>query len=174
MVNGKMSVRQPGQPARMSASATAVARSQGRVRPESKARATRGEMVASDGLKSVWREVCRKQKALMVTMIFLILASAVLFIVSMTTLRPQNTVVIVGYSDVYGEIAGISGGYRRASWATMLAFPILAVIYGLLHNLLALRIYRKYGRGAALVFVFVTMLLIVITFVTMLRVTGEW
>lgn len=158
----------------MAASATAVARSQGRARPEPKARATRGEMVASDGLKSVWREVCRKQKTLMVMMLLLVLASAALFVVSMTTLRPQNTVVIIGYSDVYGEITGISGGYRRASWAAMLAFPILALIYGILHNFLALRIYRKYGRDAALIFVVMTMLMIVVTFVTMFRITGEW
>ncbi len=68
-------------------------------------------------------------------------------------LRPQNTVVIVGYGDVYGEIAGLSGGYRRDSWMNMLAFPALAVIFGVVHNFIALRVYRKYGRDAAMMVV---------------------
>lgn len=126
------------------------------------------------GLLSIWKEVCRKQKGLMLAMVLLAVLSAVLLIFALTTLRPQSTVVIVGYGDVYGEIAGISGGYRRDSWLNMLAFPILAVIYGFVHNLLVLRVYRKYGKDAAMVLVVATVLLIGGTFVTMLRLLGEW
>lgn len=100
--------------------------------------------------------------------------SIALLIFSWTTLRPQNTVVIVGYGDVYGEIAGISGGYRRDSWINMLAFPILAVIFGLVHNLLILRVYRRYGKDTAMMVAVTTMLLIVGTFVILLRLLGEW
>lgn len=125
-------------------------------------------------LLSIWGEVCRKQKGLMLAMILLAVFSAILLIFALTTLRPQSTVVIVGYGDVYGEIAGISGGYRRDSWLNMLAFPILAVIYGFVHNLLVLRVYRKYGKDAAMVLVVATMLLIVGTVVVMLRLLGEW
>lgn len=129
---------------------------------------------SSANLLSIWREVCRKQKTLMVAMIILTVLSIVLLIFTLVTLRPQSTVVIVGYGDVYGEIAGISGGYRRDSWLNMLAFPALAVIYGFIHNLLTLRIYRKYGKDAALVMVVATMLLILGTFVVILRLLGEW
>ncbi len=125
-------------------------------------------------LAATWKEVCRKQKGLMTAMIILAVLSAILLIFALTTLRPQSTVVIVGYGDVYGEIAGISGGYRRDSWVNMLAFPILAIIYGFLHNLLTLRIYRKYGKDAAMVMVVMTMLLIVGTFVIIFRLLGEW
>lgn len=129
---------------------------------------------SSANLLSIWREVCRKQKTLMVAMIILAILSVVLLIFTLVTLRPQSTVVIVGYGDVYGEIAGISGGYRRDSWLNMLAFPALAVIYGFVHNLLTLCIYRKYGKDAALVMVVATMLLILGTFVVILRLLGEW
>lgn len=125
-------------------------------------------------LAATWKEVCRKQKGLMTAMIILAVLSVILLIFALTTLRPQSTVVIVGYGDVYGEIAGISGGYRRDSWVNMLAFPILAIIYGFLHNLLTLRIYRKYGKDAAMVMVVMTMLLIVGTFVIIFRLLGEW
>ncbi len=127
-----------------------------------------------DSLLSIWREVCRRQKGVMIAMIVLAVASAILLIFSLTTLRPQSTVVIVGYGDVYGEIAGISGGYRRDSWMNMLAFPALALLYGLVHNLLVLRVYRKYGKDAAIVLAVATILLIVGTFVVIFRLLGEW
>lgn len=125
-------------------------------------------------LSSVWKEVARKQKPLMIAMIVLMVASAILLIFSLTTLRPQNTVVIVGYGDVYGEIAGISGGYRRDSWMNMLAFPVLALIYGLLHNLMILKVYRKYGRDLAMMVAVASILLVVGTFVIIFRLLGEW
>lgn len=128
----------------------------------------------STSLVGAWREICRKQKPLMVAMIVLGIMSVILLIFALTTLRPQSTVVIIGYGDVYGEIAGISGGYRRDSWLNMLAFPVLAVIYGFVHNVLVLRTYRKYGRDAAMCVAVGTMALILGTVVIMLRLLGEW
>lgn len=125
-------------------------------------------------LSSVWKEVARKQKPLMIAMIVLMVASAILLVFSLTTLRPQNTVVIVGYGDVYGEIAGISGGYRRDSWMNMLAFPVLALVYGVLHNLMILKVYRKYGRDLAMMIAVASILLVVGTFVIIFRLLGEW
>lgn len=124
--------------------------------------------------KSTWREVSRKQRGLMIAMIVLLVMSVVFLIFSLTMLRPQNTVVIVGYGDVYGEIAGLSGGYRRDSWMNVLAFPALAVIFGVVHNFIALRVYRKYGRDAAMMVVVGTMVLIVGAVAVMLRLAGEW
>lgn len=120
------------------------------------------------------KEICKKQKGLMIAMIVLLVASTVLLIFALTTLRPQNAVVIVGYGDVYGEIAGLSGGYRRDVWMNMLAFPILALVFGILHNLIALRIYKKYGKETALVMVVASLVLVVGTFVVMFRLLGEW
>lgn len=100
-------------------------------------------------LKMTWREVLKKQHNLMVAMIVLMVMSGVLLVFSLTLLRPQSSVVVVGYTDVYGEITGLSGGYRRDNWMSMLAFPILAVIFGVVHNVIALRVYRKYGKNMA-------------------------
>ena len=116
----------------------------------------------------------RKQKPLMVAMMILGVASAILLVFSFTTLRPQNTVVIVGYGDVYGEIAGISGGYRRDSWMNMMAFPILALIYGVLHNVMILKVYRKYGKDTAMMIAVMSILLVIGTFVVIFRLLGEW
>lgn len=135
---------------------------------------TKEEKTERPSLVSTWKEVSRKQKGLVIAMGIVVLMSIALLVFSFTALRPQNTVVIVGYGDVYGEIAGISGGYRRDSWVNMLAFPILAVVYGVVHNLLVLRVYRRYGKDAALMVAVATMLLIVGTFVILLRLLGEW
>lgn len=127
-----------------------------------------------DRLRAVWQEVYRKQKSLLIAMIILMVASLLLFILSLTVLRPSSNVVIIGYGDVYGEIAGISGGYRRSGWIMMLAFPILALVYGILHNLLVLRIYRKYGRDVAMIFAVMSIVLVMATLLVLFRLVGEW
>lgn len=125
------------------------------------------------GLMTSWREIVREQKGLLAAMIGLAVMSLILLVIALVTLRPQTTVVITGYGDVYGELAGLTGGYRRESWLNMLAFPILALLFGVVHNFLAVRVYQKYGRDAALVLVVVTMLLVVATALVIFRLLGE-
>ena len=125
------------------------------------------------GLMTSWREIVREQKGLLAAMIGLLVMSLILLVIALVTLRPQTTVVITGYGDVYGELAGLTGGYRRESWLNMLAFPILALLFGVVHNFLAVRVYQKYGRDAALVLVVVTMLLVVATVLVIFRLLGE-
>lgn len=126
-----------------------------------------------DFMKS-WREITRKQHTLMVALIIMIVLSIALLIFALIAIRPQGAVVIVGYGDVYGEFLDVSGGYRRDSWLNMLAFPVLAVIFGAVHSFITLRVYRKYGKFPALAVVLSTILLIVGAFVVLLRLLGEW
>ena len=140
---------------------------------EKSKQAEKPERVGKLGLKEAGREIVQKQRGLLMAMIGLAVLSVVLLVIALVTLRPQETVVITGYGDVYGEFAGLTGGYRRASWLNMLAFPILALLFGVAHNVLAVRIYRKYGRDAALVWVGLTMLMVVATVVVLFRLLGE-
>jgi len=55
----------------------------------------------------------------------------------------------------------------------MLAFPCLALLFGVLHNILAVRLFQKYGKDVALVFVGLTMVLLFSAFVVLLRLLGE-
>lgn len=125
-------------------------------------------------LKATWKVISHKHKSLMAAMVALLVVSAVLLIFSLIVMKPQNTVVIVGYGDVYGEIAGLSGGYRRDSWLNLLAFPVLALVFGLVHNVIAIRVFQRYGKEAALTFVLATLLLILGAVVVMFRLIGEW
>ena len=56
----------------------------------------------------------------------------------------------------------------------MLAFPALALIYGLVHNIMILKVYRNYGRDAAMMVAVASILLVVGTFVIIFRLLGEW
>ncbi len=125
-------------------------------------------------LKATWQEICKKQKGLMMAMILLLVLAGVVAVMLLLVLRPQNSVVIVGYGDVYGEIAGLTGGYRRDSWLNLLAFPLLAVVLGVMHNVVIVRIYQKYGKETALMMVFASMLLLVGVVVIAFRLLGEW
>lgn len=126
------------------------------------------------GFGRVWHEICKKQRSLMISMIIMLVASIALLIFSLVMLRPQGTLVIVGYGDVYGEIVGLSEGYRYGSWTNMLAFPILALVFGILHNFLVLRVYQKYGKNLASMVVYTTLLLVAGTFVVLFRLLREW
>ena len=126
-------------------------------------------------LKETWQDIVQKEKSLLVAMAIVAVASVIMLVVALiVVLRPQDTVVITGYGDVYGEIAGLSGGYRRMSWLNMLAFPVLALMFGTVQNVLVMRVYRKYGRDLALVLAIATLLLIVGALIVLFRVAGEW
>lgn len=124
-------------------------------------------------LGQAWRQVWHKYQSLGVAMAVLAVLSLIFLIFSLIHLNPQGSVVIVGYGDVYGEILGVNGGYRRDSWWNMLAFPCLALIFGILHNILALRIFQKYGKDLALAFIVLTMTLLAAALVVQLRLLGE-
>ena len=74
-------------------------------------------------------------------MIILLVLGLTLFVYSLLCLQPNASVVKVGYGDIGryqgGEWSSMinAGGYRDGSWMQMLAFPILALIFGVLHKL---------------------------------------
>ena len=55
----------------------------------------------------------------------------------------------------------------------MLAFPLLAIIFGVFHNLLALRIFHKRGGGMTKFFLITTTALIAGTALVLIRLLGE-
>lgn len=134
---------------------------------------TEKEKPERPALRQAWKQVWHKYQGLGIAMVVLAVLSLVFLIFSLIHLNPQGAVVIVGYGDVYGEVLGVSGGYRRASWLNMLAFPCLALIFGVLHNILALRIFQKYGKDAAMVFIGLTVVLLAAALVVQLRLLGE-
>lgn len=102
---------------------------------------------------------------MLVLMILNILASLVLLIFSIVNLNPNVSVVKIGYGDI--------GGYRDGSWLDLLAFPILAIILGIFHNLIAMKLYHKRGAGMTKFFILTTSALIAGAFVVLIRLLRE-
>ena len=116
-------------------------------------------------LKKTFLTVYREQKWLLAFMAINFLFSVFVFIYSVLAINPTSAVVKIGYGDI--------GGYRDGAWTNMLAFPILAVLFGVVHNFLALKIFERRGDGMAKVIVGVSFLLLVGAFVVLLRLLGE-
>lgn len=109
--------------------------------------------------------IYHSERGILVLMIFNILLSIALLVFSLANLDPNSSVVKVGYGDI--------GGYHDGTWVDMLTFPLLAIIFGVLHTLLALRIFHKRGGGMTKFFLITTTALITGTFLVLLRLLGE-
>ncbi len=111
------------------------------------------------------KKLYHHERLTLILVIFNLLFSIALFIFGIIKLNPDSAIVKVGYGDI--------GGYRNGSWADMLTFPILAIIFGIFHNFIALRIFEKRGAGMTKFFLLTTTALIAGAFILLLRLTGE-
>jgi len=124
-------------------------------------------------------EIYREHRGLFVMMILLVVLALGFFIFSLATLSPSSAVVKVGYSDIGsfegGDLVGMrsAGGYRDGSWGTMITFPILALIVAVVHNLIAMRLCKRRGEGAAKAFILISMVILAGAFIVLLRLLGE-
>ena len=109
------------------------------------------------------KKIYQDERLTLVLIIINILASIALLVVSIMRLNPDSAVAVIGYGDI--------DTYRWGSWADMLVFPLLAIVFGLFHSLIALRIYEKRGAGMTKFFLITTTSLIAGAFVLLLRLT---
>ena len=114
-----------------------------------------------EDLKSLYKN----DRGGLVLMAVVFLCSLGLFIFSMTRLNPNSALVKIGYGDI--------GGYRDGSWDSMFVFPVLVLLFGILHNFLALKIYRERGAGMMKFFLVMTILLMIWTLIVVVRLSNE-
>ena len=107
----------------------------------------------------------QSERGIIILIILNFLFSTGLFIFSLANLNPNSSVVKISYGDI--------GGYRDGTWFDMLAFPLLAIVFGILHSLLALKIFHKRGGGMAKFFLVTTTALIFGTILVINRLLGE-
>ena len=100
-----------------------------------------------------------------ILMLLNIALSLALLVFSIIKLNPGAAVVKIGYGDI--------GGYRDGTWSEMLAFPLLALIFGFLHNIIAVRIFKKRGAGMTKFFLITTTALIIGAFIVLIRLLKE-
>ena len=110
-------------------------------------------------------KIYRTERGIIVFAILNLILAVALFVTSLINLNPNSAVVKVGYGDI--------GGYRDGTWTGLLVFPLLAVLFGLLHPFLSVRLFHKRGGGMAKFFLVVTMILILGTFFVLIRLMQE-
>ncbi len=124
-------------------------------------------------------EIYREHRGLFIMMLILAVLSLGFLIFSLVNLSPSSAIVKVGYSDIGSfdgdDLTGMrsAGGYRDGSWGAMITFPILAVIIGLLHNMIAMRLCVRRGEGAAKAFILISIAILIGAFIVLLRLLGE-
>ena len=125
------------------------------------------------------KEIYQEHKGLFYRMLVLASLALGLSIFGIVTLSPSSSVVKTGYSDIGSydsvsiEEAKSAGGYQDGSWINMLAFPILAIILGVFHNLVAIKLYKRRGESMARVFVTMSAILTLLAIVTLARLIAE-
>ena len=126
-----------------------------------------------------FKKIFESHKGLLMAQAFLLIISITLFIFSLLNLGSSTTVVKTSYADIGryqgGEWSSManSGGYHDDTWTERFAYPLFAVIFGILHNLIAIKIFEKKGSGAAGYFVLFSIVLVLATFVVSIRLLGE-
>lgn len=116
-------------------------------------------------LKEEFTAIVHRRPGLLAAMIVLLVLSSALLIFALLQIAPAEITTSIGYGDI--------GGYRTGSWVEILGFAALALIFGVLHNLIAVRLYSERGATQAKVFVWVSIVLVLATFVVLLRLVGR-
>lgn len=111
------------------------------------------------------KKIYQSERLMLVLMILNLVASIVLIVLSLTRVNPASSIIKVGYGDI--------GGYRDGSWTDLFAFPLLAILFGIMHNFIAVRIYHKRGAGMTKFFLVTTSVLIAGAFIVLVRLTQE-
>ena len=130
-------------------------------------------------LGSNFREILKKHRGLTMMMILVLIASMILLLVTLFNLHPSSAVVKIGYGDIGSYQGGdfsemqSAGGYRDGNWTAMLMFVVLALVTGVMHNFIAIKLYKRRGAGTAVAFLGITFGLVVAAFIVLFRLLGE-
>ena len=132
-------------------------------------------------IKENFKDIFENHKGLLSAQIFLLVVSIALLIFSMLNMISATSIVKTSYGDIGryqgGEWSSManSGGYRDGSWINMFSFSLLALVFGLLHNLLIVKIYSKRGDGMARAFAMMSISLVLAILAVIKVVTGlQW
>ncbi len=110
-------------------------------------------------------KIAQSERGLLLLMVLNFLFSLALAIFAIVKLNPNSLVTRIGYGDI--------GGYREGPWSNQFVFVIAAAIFGILHNLLAVKIFHKRGSGMTKFFLITTTMLIFGALIVLIRLLRE-
>lgn len=115
--------------------------------------------------KEDFKKIYQNERTTLALMILNLVLSIALVVITLIKLNPSSSVIKVGYGDI--------GGYRDGSWTDLIAFPLMALLLGVMHNFIAVRIFHRRGAGMTKFFILVTTLLLIGAFTVLIRLTQE-
>lgn len=128
-----------------------------------------------EGIKKIYAS----DKGLFFALLILVLMGVVLLAHTLLHLSPEAAVVKTGYSDIGSYDGGdwtemqAAGGYRDGSWTNLLTFAVMAVVLGIVHPIIAVKLRAKKGSGLALAFTIMSILLTLLAWVVLGRLLSE-
>ncbi|MBQ6130317.1 hypothetical protein IJI72_01325 [Candidatus Saccharibacteria bacterium] len=125
-----------------------------------------------------FKKIFREEKGLLLLMGLLFVLGVALAIHTLIKFKVGTTMFYVGYADIGGFSGGDflslwnSGGYRTGDYWAVLVFPIMGLILAVLHNMLAIQIFNRRGKGFAQLFLLMSLLVGGVAFGVLLRLAG--
>jgi hypothetical protein len=113
-----------------------------------------------------FKSIAKKDKNLFVWMTLNFLLSLWLFLTTIFNLNSGSAMVVARYSD-------INGGYVMKDWWYPLSIAVLAIAMGIGHTLVAARLYSKRGKDVSRLFLFISMIILVVGIVFALKIFDE-
>ncbi|MCL2869530.1 hypothetical protein FWF48_01840 [Candidatus Saccharibacteria bacterium] len=109
--------------------------------------------------------IMKNDRQVFITMVSLVILSLVAVVLGVVSIHPSVIPVWYRYVSM-GEY------YYRVQWYYLISFIILAVVLGGLHNLIAIRLYKKHGKVPTLLFLAFSIFLVLFLIAIMLNVFG--
>ena len=116
----------------------------------------------AEDFKAIWK----KDKSLFWWMAAQFIISVWLFLLPIINLNPNRPKVWARYSD-------ISNGYAQSDWWYLISFSVIAIVLGIGHNLLSVKLYGKRGGDIARLFLGVSIMITIIAIRFLLSLVGE-
>jgi len=122
-----------------------------------------------------FKKIFKEEKGLLFLMGGLFILGLILIVHPFLNFKTGATTLYIGYSDIGsfsgGEFLSLwnSGGYRTGDFSAVLVFPVIGLVIGVLHNFLAIQIFNRRGKGYALTFLLISLLIGAIVFGVLLR-----
>jgi len=117
-------------------------------------------------LVSDFKSIYRNDRKVLITMMILLIAGAVLFMLPILNLNPAISKTWVRYSD-------INSGYAEGGWWYLMSFSVLAALMSLGHCLIGARLYTKRGSSVAMLFLIVSIVIVLIAAAYLLKILGR-
>ncbi len=122
--------------------------------------------MATKEVKINWGKLLTKDKIFLSLVVGLLVLSLAFVAYSILQIRPSDLRVMSRYNGFSSPY------YYRSDWFTFFSWPALAVIIGVINNLIGLKLLAKKQRPAAIILITMSALVVVVMFLIFARIVA--